>query len=50
MLVFFQKSAIIPALSQGVDAAGRVEHVAARLRQQQKGARPRGKAKGSGMY
>ncbi len=36
-----QKSAIIPALAQGVDAAGRVEHVAAKLRQQQKGARAR---------
>ena len=36
-----QKSAIIPALSQGVDAAGRVEHVAAKLRRQQKGARVR---------
>jgi len=40
-----QKSAIIPALAQGVEAPGRVEHVAAKLRQQQKGARA---AKGSG--
>ena len=34
-------SAIIPALAGGIDAAGRVEHVAAKLRQQQKGARVR---------
>ena len=42
-----QKSAIIPALSDGVDASARVEHVAAKLRQQQKGARPRNKAGGA---
>ena len=42
-----QNSAIIPALADGVDAAGRVEHVAAKLRQQQKGARARGPSKGA---
>merc|ERR1719247_444860 len=41
-----QNSAIIPALADGVDAAGRVEHVAAKLRQQQKGARARTKLPG----
>eukprot|EP00965_Chrysotila_dentata_P222233 6192833-Pleurochrysis_carterae.AAC.1 len=43
-----QKSAIIPALAGGMGTSGRVEHVAAKLRQQQKGARVRGGAKGSG--
>ena len=38
-----QNSAIIPALAGNVDLAGRVEHVAATLRQQQKGARVRAK-------
>ena len=42
-----QKSAIIPALSAGIDAPGRVEHVAAKLRQQQKGARVRPKPPGA---
>ena len=42
-----QKSAIIPALSEGIDAPGRVEHVAAKLRQQQKGARVRPKPPGA---
>ena len=44
-----QKSAIIPALSEGIDAPGRVEHVAAKLRQQQKGARVRPKPPGPGV-
>lgn len=38
----------LQALANGVDAAGRVEHVAAKLRQQQKGARPRSRP-GGGM-